>query len=201
MSQGYVPGPALLYLAGYKNQVYGSTPPQEGAPSFLGTCEVTPKVIERPHLQPWFNSLRGKLPSDHIYHGTDALVVADVNRHNASVMAELKKGVRAFQGSPVQQGTDLATDVGSMMVHERRTHILYVYFPYSTKPQYAGMRSGYRFLFAQLMGPNEHDNLGPEPEKHRLIWYANSWLNLNVRPSVWTCYDNNLAAVANLGIN
>lgn len=179
MARQYVTGAAHIFVgvgAGY-------------SPVYLGTAERYPKIVLRPNYKPTFADQGGEVPFDMSFQGEEGFVFADISRWNEATYAALAarprpNGIR---------GSNAPGDVGTLLQAEGMTYPLWVYFPYFSKPAFAGMPAGYRFLSSYVAGPDELEPLGTTPRKIRLTWHClRAYRIIQGRESFYL-YDHNMS--------
>lgn len=145
MAQPYCTGPAHIFV-GFPARVTRSG--ATGASiSYLGTCAQKPRIKIRKTYKDVPNDLFGDVPMDKSYKGQDAFVGLDLTRWNEPVAQRID----ALPGTT--RGTEAYGDIGTLMVHEYATVVLYIQFPYASKAAFnlGGMPVGYRFPCAVKM--------------------------------------------------
>lgn len=186
MAQPFVTGPCHLFLG------LGAL----GQPLYLGTGERAPWIEIKAEWEPLFNDLGGtKVPIDEAYEGEHGFVGVDLTRWNESVYQLATSRTR----HDLQRGLDLSSDIGTLMVHEAAAYPLWVAFPYNSKPAYASMPPGYRFLRAHLLGPDRHEPQGTAPKKVRCLWHCLRALTSAV--GTLTLYDHDMTLIQSVPLD
>lgn len=157
-------GPALIYA--------GPITVSAGGVLFVGTCKVKP-VIEVDFLfKPVSADVGGDAPLDRMYVGKRGQLRLDLNRFSYPVVQALCNVPNtalalANVPNPGSPGVDNPGDVGTLVVTEQQTYVLYVVFPYYLKPAYGGgqptgMVPGYRFPFCST----NKESIHPGTDEH-----------------------------------
>lgn len=188
MAQLWVTGPAHIYFA-FPNGSGG-----QNTPVYFGTCEDAPYIEIIPHYEDVRNSIGGTVPFDKSYQGELALIDLDLNRYNEGVYATLAARPRAGAGGG-PRGTNVAGDVGTLMLTEGFCTGVYVKFDYGAAgaaPKQAfiggGMPFGYHFPFCVPAGPDKLKGLGTTPRKTNVMLFA--LRGFNPATQTFTLYDN-----------
>lgn len=190
MAQPYVSGPAHIYVGAtdvvttrqgtFVNSNDRSFIGASAGPNFyLGTCEQYPVASINAGWEPLFNDVGGSvIPHDIVYQGEEAFIFMTLSRWNEGVYAALAS--RADPATALRQGvafrgSNVAGEIGALMLNEVRTFTLWVTFPHSTKilNTTGQMPPGYRFFTCTLEGPDQLDPLGGTvPRKLNLTVHA-----------------------------
>lgn len=182
MAQCFTSGPALIFTGTQ----------QTFQPEFLGTSEFSPYIDISPAFKPVFNDLGGRLiPFDKTFQGEEAFVYYNLTRWNEDVYARCAARPRPTG----TRGKSVAGDIGALMNQQNLAYPIWVKFPYANDPAFApDMPQGYHFLNAWLEGPDHMEPLGTEARALRIFFYCSRFFNVN--DGSFTCYDNDMAAVA-----
>ena len=178
-----------------------------GSAVYLGSTRGRPRIREMPAFSPVENDIAGDKPYDMVYGGSDCIVMARFSRFKASVLNSITArpnaqaayqgvGVAGGQGGTTSpsRGTNIAGDIGTLMVTEGKAYPLWLRFPYTVlKSAYGNQEPGYYFPAAFLMGPDEHEDLGTTARTEGLVFYAARVLTITTNGPVWQCYNNLLA--------
>lgn len=182
MAQLYCTGPAHIYAA---------PPGALGALSYLGTCEDAPVIRINAEFEPVRNDIGGKRkPFDMQYQGEDALISIDLNRYNESVYSLL--AARPAGASP--RGSDVLTDIGTLVMTEGAQSAIVVQFPFVAKASMVagGMPPGYYFPTCVTIAPEELRQ-GTRPKKVNMVFYA--WSQWSPVTQGFLLYSNVLPAL------
>jgi hypothetical protein len=161
-SQLHCTGPAHIF-------VY--IPRAGGSVRYLGTCEDAPRIQVKRAFRPVLNDIAGDEPLDLSYLGRSAMISLPLNRYDEAVYALIDAMPNA---QAIRRGEEIEGDVGTLMSQEGASCVLYVQFPYATKPAMAvgGMPRGYRFIRAVQIGPDDLFPLGTKARKVHLMFHA-----------------------------
>lgn len=156
MAQGVqVTGPVGMFVN------IGDTEPQ-----LIGTCQIRPRIQWRRQWEPVFNDLGGLVPFDMQYMGMDALVIADINRHDPGVVTALRS---LPSMNPSKFGQEELGDIGSLMIQEGLAAELILAFPYPSVKGVA-LTNGISFKAAWLIDDSEED--GTRHQINRFGFYC-----------------------------
>lgn len=187
MAQPFVRGPAHCFV--------GIGPGQ--TPVYLGTAERSPRIQIRPSWSPVFNDIAGqKVPFDWSFDGEEGYVVYDFTRWNEAVWEACQ--TRPFP--PIAggiTGTNVAGDIGTLMLTEGAGYPLWILFPYTLKLAYATQPLGYHFFRTWLMGPDDLDENNTSAARIRGVWYCSRAPTLNIPAAGlnFSLYDGNMAGL------
>lgn len=189
MAKMFSSGPAIIF-----SEMSGGSVKQ------LGTCEGAPEIQIQGEFEPIYNDLGGtQLPIDRIWEGEEALVNMILTRWNQDVLEDIMGVLTGGVG-----GTQYLADVGSIMGQEGHTRQLWVFFPFSLKPEYADMPGGYHFLATMRVGP-QRINPGTGVNKHQLIMKAQRKMSTSIPSSlnseVFKLYDHDMSGISGIQID
>ena len=160
MSQGYVPGPAQVFVG------VGAA----DALVFLGYSENGVEVNSDAAFRPVYSDFGGPdKPVDSQYMGEDATITMTLNKYNEAI---LKTCMQRAVASGNVAGSIGANQLGSLMVAQSYSFQLVVYSPYSgLSYQSATIRPCYDFGAAWLTG-NVVDPISTLLKAPRIVFYA-----------------------------
>jgi hypothetical protein len=185
--------PAALQCVG-DCRIFINSPfsPGTTAPRFLGHCERAPRILIHREYANVHNDPAGSVPADLSYQGQRATISLDLARFDAAVYDLIAQFPHT---GTFPAGTDVAGDVGSLMITEGRHIGVWILFPYSIKATNvaAGMIAGYRLPFCFPVGPDDHRSLGTQPRILNLQFLGIR--NYNASTGAQLLYDSNMAGL------
>ena len=136
---------------------------------YLGTAQTKPRILWRRIFEPVYNDVGGSIPFDMQYMGHDALVIADINKIDQSVLETLQQ--MPMISAPF--GEEPFGSMGTLMIQEGKAATLALVFPYggggeAAKPG-TKLPSGVTFEAAWLLGPDDQQ-VGTVHEQVRVIF-------------------------------
>lgn len=143
-------------------------------PYYLGTCEQMPTIEVRPNYRPiYINDVGKKVPYDLLYEGKDAILSMTLNNFSEYLHAIIggRTNARVPGGGP--RGIDLYDSIGSLILSEGLSLMVWLQFPNAAKPAMAqgGLPPGWRFFACTLLAPDRIEP-GLRPKKIRLVFHA-----------------------------
>jgi hypothetical protein len=201
MAQLYSTGPVLIYALF----------PGDTAPVFVGTGRAAPGIEIRPAFEDVHNDLGGsRVPIDRIRESQDGLVTAEMNRYSESFLQRMADRSLSTPGVP---GIDTSGEIGSLLLLEGQTFVLWTVFPYAGKgfftananPNFGNMPAGYRWLAAYLLGPDRYRIGSATAKSLGCIWHClrlfDPTIPGNFNTGTFSCYDFDTSAVAGIPIS
>jgi hypothetical protein len=161
-------------------------------PVYLGTTEDTPELSGEPDWSPVNNDIGGRRAIDYGYQREEGMISGTFTRFNYPVI----NTVRARPNIAGIPGTNVAGDVGTLMIFEGGAYPLAVLFPYAIKAAYAGaggiggnggaMPGGHLYNAAWCWGP---DKVRPGTQAKRIQLIFKAAQIYNPKTQGWQLYQ------------
>lgn len=198
MAQPFTRGAVHIFVGATGSGPAGSSGfgPVSPTPIYLGTGERAPRVSIRKRFRDVQNDLGGDEPFDFSYQGRSAIVIVKLTRWNELVLQALETVVGVQPGLDAG-GTDVAGDIGTLMITQGAAvplWISYSYAPAGVAPQaaFSNLRNGWHFFAAWLEGPDDHEG-GTDPATEALVFRCARVFN--PLTGAFLLYDRNMAGL------